>query len=243
MGLSPKPLTQLLHEQMSRRFFGAVHMPGDESLGLEAGLAIAEAEVAPVAAQPSLDEPHPYDALRRIAHLGCATQEQQKERSRLLSAVTALVQEVESFEKAVIEERTAALTAEWKASKKSCRAQSGLCDQLELAWKKAEADLRTAINERQDLFNELSLAKSAKLTRWPSDAEVAAKEAAIADAKARLRVAERDEHKAFVKRSQVTDDLRLAREKMGKLIAEESRIRHAIDGGRYFDAEFGLEVR
>jgi chromosome segregation ATPase len=192
----------------------------------------------------------PVDTSLAAQALGRLTKFQPKDadlKQRQSEKVFELMNAFQSYEE-LVEELTADRAASFKERheevKSRARAQRREVARLEGAALQLRKDVYSAEATRDRLGNQVAQAKDrlARVDRFASAKHIASLHHAIREAEQKWSVAENEYGRAINFYNQSERDVVEARKVMSQIEAEETSVRHEIDGVPYYDTEFGLLV-
>ena len=181
------------------------------------------------------------DIVGKLLSLPITDAKEKRERDKLVSRLVPLLKQADAFAARIAQARRSETQKAWDEIRPLCRKQLQLVTLRQDALN-AEGRVQSGIENRQHDFTNLQAAQMAKLPAYPTDAEIASREVNIERARGILADAEKELSYAVGDRYKVKAQLEEAEKKMAELGSQELRLRHALDGRKYFDAETGLEV-
>ncbi|MGD0957454.1 MAG: hypothetical protein ABR953_11595 [Candidatus Acidiferrales bacterium] len=181
----------------------------------------------------------------RIASPQPISEELREMKESLLGQTTIDLAAADAFLAACREERTLTLEQLREAARAACRKQSSIVATKERELRNAELNLQNAVAAQEFAQGELGglhlmETRGQHVPRWASQKELAAWALRLEKAKEKLRAGFAASAEALQERNAAAAACEPELAEMSRLAAEELRLRHAISGQPYIDAEYGL---
>lgn len=234
-----KPLTQVLHEQMT-----TVVPPGLGQV-FHPNMPMPEPEPA---ADPSAERKKAAPltirqiVLGKFSTLQPITPKMQRELQKRLSQALTICSEWDEWLAKCAKEITDELERQHRDCREQGRAQLKVVRDLQQRVQVSHNQIDANVAEHTAKLREIEQAQEALngVSRWTSDEDCEALAQKVEAAKAKLREFLPDEQAAFEVNRRLANELEQAEARMKEISDEEIRLRHAITGARFLDPELAL---